>query len=324
MLRFDLSALLACVAIIAGLIAAVRAGVSAVLGIWLPLVVIVCAIAKRRTTPSCLYIAWPIAIIVASEMMAVTQYGWPLDNSTRCWLAGAILWSFAVSMAAHGRHRWVGLVHAVIVASALAARPAEAIKDLRNGYIGTRHLGIISLGYDTYNSRYITKLLGRREPMWGVLQINRPGVRIDNDRRISKNVIFADELGMFLDRLPDDHARRMVVECLTASNNRARFHQGMLVVALVHSKWCESPELWDQFGERFRKCATPRQALDLTCGWINFVETEILPQHSRGANAVIAINERLRVAREEAWAMVENNMSKDNLRIWLNCHGPRM
>ena len=142
----------------------------------------------------------------------------------------------------------------------------------RSGWVITPGL---KFGKDGPNTLLLESYLGPLKPNWWYQASHSPYIRDGNERVQSRNVIRYEYFPEILAMLPDDDARRTVIEALTDTENRLRVHQGLLLVCLHVLKYPEGMNAgswWMQHQQLFISEHDPSIAASMTQGWLQEID----------------------------------------------------
>lgn len=132
------------------------------------------------------------------------------------------------------------------------------------------------------NTALLERMLGHAESQWLHHCFTNPHIRDGNERVNIRSMIHSDHLSQVLALLPDDAARRTVLQGLTDSENLLRVHQGLLLECLSTMGFppgFDSRSWWQHHAVLFRREPDPKQAIQTFWGW-----TDRIVQFAPGTN----------------------------------------
>ena len=224
-----------------------------------------------------------VGVVCTSSLVLVSvlHLGTPLKLFT--WLAVLLAAGSGATLALTGRRRlWFPACLSACFYLAFPG-PCQVIPMLEKWSLfddrGGRHGWAITpglmFGVDGPNTELMEGLVGPLAPNWWVQAPLSPYIRDGNERVNSRSVIRYSFFPDVLQMLPDDKARRAVIEALTDTENRLRVHQGLLLTCLVVESYpdgMDAESWWSHHKLVLRPEYDAAKAASITFEWSSRVQ----------------------------------------------------
>ena len=293
--QFDVRALLGFAFGVCSVLAAYRIGIPALVAFGAPLAILGYRVISGRRVALAVTPLVVCVVFAALTLLVVT----PADLNGWLAILGGVVWTLLLGTLSPSPRQLIlaippgaqfllflycwqpRFVEGQIPYSGLGGR---YIQDVRGSRSGIEKAGIRFVT-DTNNADLIEKHLGPIEPQWKHSSYIAPGIRDGNERVDSGSIIRCTCLGEMLEVLPSEAAKRQVLICVTDPNNRARIHQGLLVIAIRawgYPPGYDAETWWTEHAHLFKPMPDPTVAAKTVWGWRERIGSLISASHHDG------------------------------------------
>ncbi len=283
--------LLAVWAVAVGL-ASLRFGVAVLIAVGIPVAVFGHVIVNKKlrqiSTSRKLFMGLVGFIMIALAFFILAKAR-PIDHFTWATLIGSVFWAILIAFSFPRSLSWFAVGPSILLTTILvclveSANPwnslllhrfsAHMIQEIHRGGVGVSFLGL-NFGWPGPNTAMLQEQLGPIRDEWrhlASLRVARDG----NERVNCTSLIYDSDLRKILAKLPNDAARKQVLQCLTDSRNYMRVHQGLLltcVYVLDYPPGFDKERWWNRHGEFFTREHNPKVAIQKLWGMAEATES---------------------------------------------------
>lgn len=281
-LQFSVGALLGFVWLVSCILAGVTLGVAATIAFAIPLGILGFRVLATGIFDRSAIVRGRVPLIVCVTLGILTVLiGLPANLAT--WLAvfGGGVWILALMVLFRDSKKILlvpVVLQSLLFLYCIGPQAFEGMTFLSLGaeyhdlHTGRREMRVLGMRFraSENNAELIERYLGRRDPHWRHSYYYDPHIRDGDDRLNAGSVIYDRDLSGLLEMLPDESARRQFLKCISDPNNKMRFHQALLVVALRaldYPSGLNSQTWWDHHSHLFRPEDDDGRATVAVWGW---------------------------------------------------------
>ncbi len=216
-------------------------------------------------------------------LVAVALYRFGLPLTLYTWVVVTLAAASGITLARSGKSASFGFPVALAFCAYLAVPgPFQVVPVIQKWSLfddaGGRSAWAITpglrFGKDGPNTAILESHVGPLEPRWRFQAPHSPYIRDGNERVQSRNIIRHESFPEVLVMLPNDDARRAVIEALTDTENRLRVHQSLLLTCLYDLSFpvgTDRNSWWSHHKHLFYPEHDPTIAASLTQDWLEKV-----------------------------------------------------